>query len=100
MRSLRPKPSSAASQPVAPRFHALGANAVAELLTTDPDAGLSAAEAARRLSMSGANVIVEKPRRSPLRMLLAEFGDFLIVILMVAAVISGIIGDLKDTVVI
>ena len=31
-------------------------------------------------------------------MLFAEFGDFLIVILMVAAVISGIIGDLKDTI--
>ena len=98
MMSLRPKPSPAASEPVAPRFHALDADAVARLLATDPGAGLVAAEAARRLLVHGPNTIVEKPRRSPLRMLFAQFGDFLIVILMVAAVISGIIGDLKDAI--
>jgi Ca2+-transporting ATPase len=62
--------------------------------------GLSAAEAARRLAHHGPNVLREAPPRSMLAMFAAQFADLMILILIAAAVISGVIGDLADTIVI
>ena len=63
-------------------------------------AGLSAAEAAARLARDGPNALVEAPRRPPWKIFLAQFADVLVLILLAAAVVSGLIGDLEDTVVI
>jgi Ca2+-transporting ATPase len=41
-----------------------------------------------------------KERRTPYRILLGQFTDFMILVLIAAAIVSGIIGDLKDTIVI
>src|SRR5262249_2268477 len=54
----------------------------------------------RRLSVSGPNVIKVEARRTPLRIMLGQFTDFMILVLIAAAAISGIIGDIKDTIVI
>jgi Ca2+-transporting ATPase len=62
--------------------------------------GLTADEARRRLDTQGKNVLQLKERHSPLRILLSQFTDFMILVLMAAAILSGIIGDLKDTIVI
>jgi Ca2+-transporting ATPase len=62
--------------------------------------GLSSEEAARRLSEHGPNVIVESARRSWLALLGAQFLDVPILVLLGAAVISAVIGDAVDTVVI
>ncbi|HAN03798.1 MAG TPA: ATPase [Elusimicrobia bacterium] len=62
--------------------------------------GLSAAEAALRLAKYGPNALKEKPRRSPLAMLLDQFRDFMILVLIAAAVVSGLIGEMLDTVII
>jgi Ca2+-transporting ATPase len=70
---------------------------VAAALATDLQAGLSADEAARRLAHYGPNAIREEGRRGPLRLLLGQFTDFLILVLIGAAVISGLVGDLQDT---
>ena len=48
----------------------------------------------------GPNSIGEGARRSELRMLLAQFTDFMILLLIAAAVVSGFIGEAEDTVVI
>jgi Ca2+-transporting ATPase len=60
-------------------------------------AGLSRSEAARRLAQYGPNAIREEGRRGPLRVLLGQFTNFLILVLIGAAVISGLVGDLQDT---
>jgi len=60
--------------------------------------GLSAGEAAERLKRLGPNELVEKKKKSPFRMFLDQFLDFMILILIAAAVISGFIGDLSDTI--
>ena len=61
---------------------------VTEALGTDPDAGLSASEAARRLNEFGPNELVQEPPRSPWRRLLDQFVDPLVGLLLAAIVVS------------
>jgi len=65
-----------------------------------PERGLSAEEARRRLAEHGPNAIREQGRRGPLRALIGQFTDVTILLLIGAAVVSGLVGDLKDTLVI
>lgn len=60
--------------------------------------GLSEAEAERRLMEYGRNVLTEKRGKTPLAMFLDQFKDFMILVLIGAAVISGLIGDVTDTI--
>ncbi len=53
--------------------------------------GLTREEAERRLAQFGPNELVEKERTSPWMLFLGQFKDFLIIILLAAAVISGIL---------
>jgi Ca2+-transporting ATPase len=80
-------------------WHQLSAAKTLEVLGTS-EAGLTPEESLRRLSIYGPNSIHVKERRTPLRILLSQFKDFMILVLVVAAILSGIIGDLKDTLVI
>jgi P-type Ca2+ transporter type 2C len=79
-------------------WHRMAIESLALELKSDPNAGLSAEEAGRRLSDYGPNVIQEYQRRSPWRMLLDQFTDFMIVVLIAAAVVSGLIGDPPDAI--
>jgi Ca2+-transporting ATPase len=65
---------------------------------TDAGAGLSGGEAAARLAQYGPNAIREARARGPWRILAAQFADFMIVVLLVAAVIAGLLGEPEDTV--
>ena len=70
-------------------------------LKTDIDSGLSAAEAGRRLKQSGPNRLRSAKKKSLLMRILAQFKDFLVIILIAAAIVSVIAGDgLKDAVLI
>ena len=60
--------------------------------------GLGAGEAAKRLSEYGPNELEEKGKKSPFAMLLGQFRDFMILVLIAAAIISGFIGEVSDTV--
>lgn len=60
--------------------------------------GLSSQEAETRLKETGPNNIPDKARRSLFYMILGQFKDFMIVVLLVAALISGFIGELQDTI--
>jgi Ca2+-transporting ATPase len=62
--------------------------------------GLSQTDAIARRAQYGPNVLDEPPQRSPLATFAAQFADVMIVVLIAAAVISGVIGDLTDTLVI
>jgi Ca2+-transporting ATPase len=86
--------------PVPAVWHTLPAEQAVGRLTTDERAGLTAAEAASRLAQHGPNELREGARRGPLAMLLGQFTDLLIVILLAAALVSGLVGDLTDTIVI
>lgn len=69
-------------------------------LATDLSRGLSSSEASARLKKYGPNELKEKKKRTPLMMFFDQFKDFMILVLIAAAIISGIVGELKDTIVI
>ena len=79
-------------------WHTLTTDETAQRLETNPQSGLSSANAAKRLAQYGANELKEKRARSLWRMLLDQFADFMIIVLIGAAVVSGIVGDVEDTV--
>jgi Ca2+-transporting ATPase len=60
--------------------------------------GLTSGEARKRLFEYGPNELKEKAKKTALIMLLDQFKDFMILILMAAAAVSGFIGELSDTV--
>ena len=80
------------------RWHALSDTETLARLASSRDRGLTADEAARRSARFGPNAIEERSRRGPLRMLLDQFADFMILVLIAAAIVSGVLGDVKDTV--
>ncbi|MEY4706154.1 MAG: hypothetical protein RL042_2359 [Nitrospirota bacterium] len=84
--------------PDAPSWHVLSASDVAQRLTVDPQAGLSAGEAARRIAQYGLNDIRERPPRPLWRMFLDQFTDFMILVLIGAAIVSGIVGEPPDAI--
>ena len=79
-------------------WHTLTADAVAARHASRLDAGLQDAEAAHRLEAQGPNTLPEGRRRGPWRIFLAQFADFMVVVLVVAAVLAGFVGEPEDTV--
>jgi len=69
---------------------------VLEELGTDLHAGLSSEEASKRLAQFGPNELREKPRPSFFEMLLEQFKNFLVILLIVASVISAALGEMTD----
>ncbi len=67
---------------------------------TDAPLGLTSSEAADRLVRSGPNSLTEAERRAPWKLFLDQFRSVLIVVLITAAVVAGLVGDLKDSIVI
>jgi Ca2+-transporting ATPase len=65
-------------------------------LQVDARQGLSGESVRAALERHGGNEIRAGTRRGPGRILLGQFSDFMIIVLIVAAVISGIIGDPQD----
>ena len=95
---LEPTAIAAPATEQAPAWHCLPTAEVAARLATDVAAGLTRAEATSRLARYGPNAIKEGEKRSAWRMFFGQFTDFMIVLLIVAAVISGFIGELEDAI--
>jgi len=83
-----------------PGWHTLEVNEAEDRLESDTTRGLEEAEAAARLARHGPNAIREAPPRHWSQMLLAQFKDFMILVLLAAAVLAGLTGDVEDVVVI
>ncbi len=58
--------------------------------------GLSSEEAKKRLLEYGPNELTEKKKKTPFMMILDQFRDFMIMVLIAAAVIAGIVGKPTD----
>jgi Mg2+-importing ATPase len=63
---------------------------------SDPGDGLSSAEAAKRLVQFGENRLAAEQRGSLLRRLLARFGNPLVLVLLAAAGVAGLTGDVAS----
>lgn len=62
--------------------------------------GLSRQEAQQRLTQYGANSLKQKRKSNVLTLLLSQFKSPIVLILMAAAILSGFLGDIIDTVII
>lgn len=60
--------------------------------------GISKEEAQKRLKEYGPNELKEKKKRTPFMMFLDQFRDFMILVLIAAAIVSGVIGEPSDTI--
>ena len=70
---------------------------LARLHGVDPSHGLHHEEVDRRVQHHGLNEIRGRPGKSLAAQFFDQFKDFMVLVLMAAAVISGVIGDLVDT---
>jgi len=79
-------------------WHTLSIDETLSKLNTDAISGLSEKEARVRLEKYGRNVLPEGEPISPLKIFLSQFRDIMVIVLIIAAVISAIIGYQKGTV--
>src|SRR5687767_1176642 len=78
--------------------HAKSVAEVAAALSTDLEKGLSQADAQERLRAHGANELTEKPRPGFLALLWDQFNNYLVIILIVAALIALALGEYVDSI--
>jgi Ca2+-transporting ATPase len=76
-------------------WHALSADEVLEHLEVHNN-GLTSSEVARRQVQYGLNQLTEAPRPGFLRQLWEQFNNFIVMLLIVAAVVSALLGEWVD----
>jgi Ca2+-transporting ATPase len=81
-------------------WHALEAGEALSRLASDPERGLTSAEARSRLERFGPNELREEEKASPLSLFLGQFKNVLIIILLVAVGLSVAVGEVIDAVMI
>ncbi|MDT3778964.1 calcium-translocating P-type ATPase, PMCA-type [Nitrospira sp. MA-1] len=77
-------------------WHTLPVADVAQRLGVDPQTGLNAREVRRRTRRYGHNTIPEHRQRSLSRIFIDQFSDFMILVLLGAAIVSGMLGQRMD----
>jgi Ca2+-transporting ATPase len=80
-------------------WHSETAESVAKILASDTEHGLTETEAAQRL-LQGTNTLPQKTLRAPWRVLLSQFTDTMILVLLAAAMVAGAVGEAQDAIVI
>jgi len=79
-------------------WYQLDIKAVQQQLNTDVGTGLSKAEANRLLNEHGPNRLIERGIKNPWLILWEQLSATMVVILIVAATISALLGDYKDAI--
>ncbi|MGB7294410.1 MAG: cation-translocating P-type ATPase [Candidatus Aminicenantales bacterium] len=83
-----------------PAWHAEDVVKVLHRLRTDPRQGLTSEEAEKRLNRFGPNELRQEEKTSPFSLFLSQFKNVLIIILLAAIVLSVLIGEVLDAVMI
>lgn len=74
-------------------WHTLNPEEIVDRLQTHFERGLTQAEAQQRLELVGLNALQEAPPTSFWQMLLDQFNNFVVIMLIVASLISAVLGD-------
>jgi len=77
-------------------WYAMGVGEVLQHLATPVERGLSSEEAQIRLDKYGPNQLAEAPHTTLLQMIVEQFKDFVVLLLVGAAVVSAFLGDYKE----
>ncbi|HNT23861.1 MAG TPA: cation-translocating P-type ATPase [Anaerolineales bacterium] len=88
----------APEKPVLESWHALTSEETLRQLATPSDTGLSAAEAEKRLQQYGLNQLDEAPGATFWQMLWDQFNNFIVIMLVVASLISAVLGDYEEAI--
>ena len=81
-------------------WYQLSADEVLEKLESDPEQGLTSAEAAKRLEQFGPNELVEKGAKSPWLILWDQMKEPMVIVLIVAAIVSILLREFEDAIII
>ncbi len=81
-------------------WHTLNIDTCRERLGTDLTTGLTREQHRSALEQHGPNRLSEGRRKSLMAMILAQFNNLLTLILMAAALVSGILGEIPDAIII
>jgi Ca2+-transporting ATPase len=79
-------------------WHAMSAEDVSTKLNTQLTTGLSAQEVGQRQQQYGRNELKEKPRPSFLKLVLDQLNNFVVILLIVASIVSAVLGDYVEAV--
>jgi len=79
-------------------WYQMSAEEVVQSLQADPSSGLASDEALERQKQHGRNELIEKKNVSPLTLLLGQFKDFMVLVLLGATLISGLLGEYLDAI--
>lgn len=74
-------------------WHTISSEHACEQLDTAPEQGLSDSEARARLDIHGPNELEEAPRPGFWQLILAQFNDFIVLLLIGAALVSALLGE-------
>lgn len=86
------------SEQKSPLWYSLSHEDVLNQLNVNLSTGLSAADVQRKQSEYGLNQIPDEGGRHLLQMLLSQISDFMIIILLIAALIAGVMGETGDAI--
>lgn len=81
-------------------WHTSETREVLDRLHVDPEQGLSAHEVEQRLREHGPNELVERGLKSPWRILWEQLTGIMVIVLIIAALVSLLLGDRLDAIVI
>jgi len=79
-------------------WHTFTIETVLDELDADASQGLSQIEAKKRLEEYGLNELIERGAKNPWRILLDQFKETMVLVLIAAAVVSALLSDWKDAI--
>jgi len=91
--AISQKPESFPSASVQISWHSLSTDDVLQRLDTHHQNGLSSEEASRRMQQFGRNELQDKPRPTFLKMVFDQLNNFVVILLIVASIVSALLGD-------
>ncbi|MEW6181151.1 MAG: cation-translocating P-type ATPase [Chloroflexota bacterium] len=77
-------------------WHSVDAEILLRELDTHPQNGLTSEEAARRLTEYGPNQLAEAPRRTFFQLVIGQLNNFVVILLIVAALISAVVSYVEN----
>jgi Ca2+-transporting ATPase len=81
-------------------WHTMDPDAALKALETDPQKGLGNDETQRRIDKYGYNELKQEERISPFTILISQFKNILMIILIFAIALSALMGELVDAAII
>ncbi|WP_261132735.1 calcium-translocating P-type ATPase, SERCA-type [Bacillus sp. Marseille-Q3570] len=80
------------------KWYTFSTSEIEERLQTSTKTGLTVKEAEKRFAEDGPNELQQEERMSAIIVFLAQFKDFMVLVLLIATLISGILGEYMDAI--